>query len=164
MRSKLPIPDSVIIPRYRNKRRNLIILTSFAMISVVCNRSLQTSRPSNDWSRYHQQTFLVARVVDGDTFDIHAPDQGKLVTRIRLWGVDTPEVSRSKKGNMHFGPEASAFAKQTLEDRKVYIVLASKKITRQVWKTVGLRFSEAGWPNVQWNVVGTGIRLCGLKI
>lgn len=132
------------MPRYRHKRRTLIILTLFTTISIVCSRSLQTSRPSNDRSRYHQQSFLVAKVVDGDTFDIHAPDQGKPVTRIRLWGVDTPEVSRSGKGNMHFGPEASAFAKQTLEDRKVYIVLASKKSRGKYGRLLAYVFLERG--------------------
>ncbi len=66
----------------------------------------------------------MSRVVDGDTFDIDAPDGDKRVTRIRLWGVDTPEVGGGGKGVRHFGPEASAFAKETLDGRRVHVVLS----------------------------------------
>lgn len=115
------------MPRFRFKRFRLLILTVLLISTVVCTRSLQTLRPADDWTRYHNKTFSVNRVVDGDTLDIDAPDKGKPVTRIRLWGVDTPEVAKSRYGEMHFGPEASAFAKKTLDGQRVHIVLAPDK-------------------------------------
>jgi micrococcal nuclease len=79
-----------------------------------------------DVERYHDHIFAVVKVVDGDTLDIDAPDQGKLWTRIRLWGVDTPEVAGSPKGAMHWGAEASRFAKETLTDRDVRVELLER--------------------------------------
>ncbi len=49
---------------------------------------------------------LVQRVVDGDTVVLTGPG------KVRLIGVDTPEVFG---GRECFGPEASAYAKQTLD-------------------------------------------------
>lgn len=50
----------------------------------------------------------VARVVDGDTVDV---DYHELTERVRLIGVDTPEVYG---GVEPYGPEASAFTKTNL--------------------------------------------------
>lgn len=46
----------------------------------------------DDWHRYHGQRFTVVRVIDGDTLDI-AVRQGQPPTRVRLWGVDAPEIA-----------------------------------------------------------------------
>lgn len=93
-----------------------------AVADRVCGR-----RQGNDYTRYHNRVFTVVNVVDGDTFDIDMPDRQYETTRIRLWGVDTPEVAGSKAGAMHFGPEASAYAKRTLAGRQVRIVLSPTK-------------------------------------
>lgn len=58
-------------------------------------------------------TFLVTRVVDGDTLD--ASDVG----RIRLIGVDTPETVDPRRPVQHFGKEASAFLKRLIEGKRV---------------------------------------------
>lgn len=76
-----------------------------------------------DYERYQGRIFTVVKVVDGDTFDIAAPDRDRPTTRIRLWGVDTPEVAGSPRGAMHYGAEASAFAKTTLNGQRVRLEL-----------------------------------------
>ena len=53
---------------------------------------------TDDWTRYHGQTFIVTRVIDGDTLDIAAPDGGRPTTRVRLWGIDAPEMARYDTG------------------------------------------------------------------
>lgn len=88
----------------------------------LCSR-----RQSDDYTRYHNQVFTVANVVDGDTLDIAVPNGQYPHTRIRLWGVDTPEVAGSRADEMHFGPQASAFAKCTLLGREVRIELSPTK-------------------------------------
>lgn len=47
-----------------------------------------------DGTRYDGQRFRVVAVVDGDTVDLGVGDGGKPTTRVRLWGIDTPEVGR----------------------------------------------------------------------
>lgn len=77
----------------------------------------------DDYLRYHDRTFRVVYVVDGDTLDVNAPDGTHEKTRIRLWGVDTPETVDDRTGVMYFGPEASAFAKSTLLSSNVRLEL-----------------------------------------
>lgn len=83
----------------------------------------------DDTQRYHDQTFRVIHVIDGDTLDIDTPDAatGKPKTRIRLWGVDTPEVAHDGQSAMFFGPEAMEFARQTLENQNVRVVLSTRQ-------------------------------------
>ena len=78
----------------------------------------------SDHDRYHNQTFTCVNVVDGDTLDIGVPDADRITTRIRLWGVDTPESEVSPRGAMHFGAEASAFTKSQVLFQPVRVVLA----------------------------------------
>jgi micrococcal nuclease len=77
-----------------------------------------------DLSRYDGQLFAVVRVVDGDTLDVAAPDGDSPVTRIRLWGIDTPELSRSATTpNEPFADEATDFARQLLDGQQVRLIL-----------------------------------------
>lgn len=76
-----------------------------------------------DFQKYHEKTFTVINVVDGDTIDIDVPDGNFPRTRIRLWGVDTPETKNPKVGVMYFGPEASAFTKELALGKPVTIYL-----------------------------------------
>jgi micrococcal nuclease len=84
---------------------------------------------SGDFARYHRKSFEVVKVVDGDTIDIDIADDGKNYTRIRLWGVDTPEVY-GKNAPMYYGKEASGFVKELLENKKVKIFLDEGNDTR----------------------------------
>lgn len=94
---------------------------------VVYDRSTHVSHGGGDQERYHDQTFRVVHVVDGDTLDIDAPDGDKPKTRIRLWGVDTPEIAHGGEPEMAFGKEALEFARRTLDGHEVHIVLSPKK-------------------------------------
>ncbi len=64
-----------------------------------------------DMARYHDVQARVTHVVDGDTLDVAIADGARQTTRIRLWGVNTPETVKPDWPVEHFGPEASAFVK-----------------------------------------------------
>jgi len=83
-----------------------------------------------DTEKYHGKTFTVSNVVDGDTIDIDVPDGEYEHTRIRLWGIDTPESKSPKVGVMYFGPEAAEFSKKVALDRKVRVYLDDGNRTR----------------------------------
>jgi len=83
----------------------------------------QGQKRSYDFGKYHGKTFSVVNVVDGDTLDIDIPDGEYPTTRIRLWGIDTPETKSSKSGVMYFGPEAAEFAAKLALARQVTIYL-----------------------------------------
>ncbi len=134
-RKRRPLPSTITVSRRWRKHWATTLVLALIAIAVIFDRAerLPTSPESSgsttgtDRPRYHDKTFRVVKVVDGDTFDLDIPDNDKPTTRIRLWGVDTPEVDGSPAGEMYFGPEASKYAKETLSGKNVHIVLAPKK-------------------------------------
>ncbi len=78
---------------------------------------------ASDFEKYHDKTFTVLKIVDGDTIDIDVPDDKYNHTRIRLWGIDTPETKNPKTGVMYFGPEAADFTTKSALGRQVTVYL-----------------------------------------
>ncbi len=88
-----------------------------------------TAQP-RDFEKYHAKQFTVINIVDGDTIDIDVPDASYKRTRIRLWGIDTPETKSNKYGQMYFGPEASKFTEDLVMGKKVTVYLDQGNKTR----------------------------------
>ena len=78
---------------------------------------------ASDFEKYHEKTFTVINVVDGDTIDINIPDGQYKHTRIRLWGIDTPETKSEKFGEMYFGPQAVEFTSRLVLNKHVCLYL-----------------------------------------
>lgn len=78
---------------------------------------------TDDQQKYHQQTFTVIEVVDGDTIDIDCADGEEGFTRVRLLGIDTPETKHPQLGVMYYGPEASRFAAEQVEGKRVTLLI-----------------------------------------
>ena len=125
------------------RRRAFIFLSAFmAVVAVVwldnsCYSSKQqrqgvTSPPSanSDVDRYHSKRFTVTKIVDGDTIDIDIGDGTHQSTRIRLWGVDTPETKKPGTAIMYFGPEATEFTSKLTAGKEVTIYLDTQNRTR----------------------------------
>lgn len=64
--------------------------------------------------------FPVLSVVDGDTIAVAL---GGSEERVRLIGIDTPETQHPTRGVEPFGPEASTFTTQLLQDKEVWLEL-----------------------------------------
>jgi len=120
----------------RNRRLITAVFVLGLAILVAVDRLGLLSRPrESDQARYHDKPFTVLKVVDGDTLDLDVEDcfNDKPSTRVRLWGVDTPEThtwrtskdSTDTKGPspMYFGPEASEFAKRLVGKKQVTVQL-----------------------------------------
>ena len=117
-------PASIkLAPLWRRRPLLCAVLLVLAGL-VVYERGFGRLGQQDDYSRYHNEVFEVVRVLDGDTFDIDVADGRHPTTRIRLWGVDTPEVAGSPGGAMHYGAEASAFTRRRLLGRNVRVVLS----------------------------------------
>jgi micrococcal nuclease len=67
----------------------------------------------SDQSLTHGDFEVVERVVDGDTLLLASGE------RVRLIGVDTPEVKHPKKPVEWFGKEATEFTRQMVEGKRV---------------------------------------------
>lgn len=85
---------------------------------------------TTDAARYQGQKFLVTKVVDGDTLHITASDQGRETTKVRLLGIDAPEMGTGKSERMYFAEEATAFARQAALDKIVTIYLDDRAGSR----------------------------------
>ena len=121
-----------LLPLSRRHRRfiaSLFIIT-LASLTLIQRLGCNTFPLSSDHQRFDKKTFTVVKVVDGDTIDIDVPDGQKSFTRIRLWGVDTPETKHPRKDVMFFGPESSAFTEKQTLGQKVKVVLEPFENTR----------------------------------
>lgn len=76
-----------------------------------------------DMTRYHGRSFPVVRVVDGDTLYLGVPDSADDVTKVRLVGVDAPEMGGGGRERMYYAQEAAAFTKRLALDRQVTVYL-----------------------------------------
>lgn len=143
---RLRIPQSIIMGRNWRRYAFPLVVLVVAMFVSRCDRERRPAPTGGDRARYHDQSFRVSRVVDGDTFDIDVADTttGKDFTRIRLWGVDTPELKRGKRAAMHFAEEAKSFAKSTLGDAQAHIVLSPDRTRGKYGRLLAYVFIERG--------------------
>jgi micrococcal nuclease len=86
--------------------------------SAVKEQVITESQQSQVEEVVKKVAYNVVKVVDGDTIDVSVDGT---VKRIRLIGIDTPEVVDPRKPVQCFGIEASNKAKEVLTDKKVYL-------------------------------------------
>ncbi len=106
----------------------VLIFIFAAVVLAVSSSKLSPSPQSSDFGQKlvanvqlsgnfaSSSLFRVTKVVDGDTIDV---DINGKVTRLRLIGMDTPEVVDPRKPVQCFGREASAKAKELLSGQSV---------------------------------------------
>ncbi len=126
----------------RRRRAGLILLSLLLVVVFIrldhniarnkWQRQPQSSQQakSRDFEKYHGKTFNVINIVDGDTIDIDIFDSQNNHTRIRLWGIDTPETKHPKVGVLYFGPQAADFTKELVLGKQVRIYLDEDKSSR----------------------------------
>lgn len=125
------------------QRRNFILAFVILLLTVVVifDRTFHNARQQTspavanqnnpaDISKYNGKSFQVVKVVDGDTIDIKVPDAEYPNTRIRLWGVDTPETEKSPGGEKYFGNEATEFTTNLVLSKTVTVYLDPDNKTR----------------------------------
>lgn len=126
-------PATTSLDRFVRRRRwkrvglTLAVLGLLGALSVADHRGWFLYQ-GGDFRRFDDQAVEVLRVIDGDTFDVAIPDGDKRYTRIRLWGVDTPEIQSQYRDAEPFGDEASARTKQLLEGQRVVLDLEPYRV------------------------------------
>ena len=134
--------DKVILAMSRRRRTGLIVLCLFTFVLLVlldygiahrrrCFR-IVSGKQTNllDQTDYHGKKFVVTKVVDGDTIDVNFPDATREYTRIRLLGMDTPEMGSKESAPMPFAYEAAAFTRQVTLGKYVTVYLDGPGPTR----------------------------------
>jgi endonuclease YncB( thermonuclease family) len=122
--------------RYALRRAVALLVPAVVAAALVLADAagLFGRRPAPDAERYDGLVCRVMRVIDGDTIDVETTDGDEPTTRVRLWGVDTPEVARDGRAAMHFGPQASAFTRRACIGRLVRLELEPGRRTRDKYR------------------------------
>lgn len=121
----------------------LVTLLGILLALIPVERGKQSSQ-GGDFTKYNNKQFLVSRVVDGDTIDLDTPDGNKQYTRVRLWGVDTPETKAPGKPVAYFGPQATAFTKEMVAAQTVRIELEKENTRGKFGRLLGFVYSDNG--------------------
>lgn len=138
------LPPTIRLPR-RWRRGGLgALLLILLSACLAYERSTTPEKASSDHEKYHDRSFRVVHVVDGDTLHLDVPDGRHDATRVRLWGVDTPETGHGNTPEMYFGPQAKAFAQETLEGRTVHVLLAEKRTRDKYDRLLAYVYVERG--------------------
>lgn len=102
----------------------LLVVPEFSFLEKTLDTPSQilgkSASSSSTEKALTKAAFLVTKIVDGDTIDVR--DSSGRIERVRLVGIDTPETVDPKKNVQCFGPEASAFLKETLLGESVALV------------------------------------------
>ncbi|MBI2356109.1 MAG: thermonuclease family protein [Candidatus Doudnabacteria bacterium] len=98
------------------------------------------------------QLYSVVKVVDGDTIDISLDNK---IQRVRLIGLDTPEIVDSDSLVECFGPEASNKAKELMSGKKVKLEADSSQDNLDKYNRL-LRYVFVGDLNVSKEMIRLG--------
>ena len=94
-------------------------------------RALSADRAAtDDWAGYNGRTTIVIRVVDGDTVHIDIPDRDDSKTKVRLLGIDAPEMAGADKPAMYYAREATDFLKRLVGGKEVRVYLDERAGSR----------------------------------
>lgn len=114
-------------PRRHFRRAPAILLFTIVLIALVVadQRGWLLVRAHDDFRAYHGVVAAVTRVIDGDTFEIALPDalHGTIVTRVRLCGVDCPELGAFGEPDQPYAADAAALATATLHGAAITLEL-----------------------------------------
>ena len=114
--SRIPL----LLRRRLRFRRIAFALLVLLGLSIVAGRF---GRPSgDDWAIYDRQHFVITNVIDGDTLDVAAAP-GAATTRVRLLGVDAPEVHGDGGNPEYWAAAATRYAEVRGENKKVTLKL-----------------------------------------
>lgn len=105
-----------------------MIVVALAVL-VAADRQGWLLYRGGDWQRYHGKLFTVLYVIDGDTLVLDATDGGRRSTKVRLWGIDAPEIAHSDKNQdaQPFADECASLAKTLCEGQSVRLYLESHR-------------------------------------
>jgi endonuclease YncB( thermonuclease family) len=123
-------PLAQILRRRRHRQWGILCL-SLLGIAALClaDHAGFFVYPGDMLSRYDGQWFEVDRVIDGDTLDIK-PHDGSTPIRLRLWGIDTPEIANKFKGtsDQPGARQAQTWTQQHCEGQQVRLKLQPQRI------------------------------------
>jgi endonuclease YncB( thermonuclease family) len=120
------------LDQYLRRRRWRRIAIAAGAVLLVLALALADHRgwllhAGDDMQRYDGRQTTVTRVVDGDTLIVNIADGEEPTTRIRLWGIDTPELAHPGQSAEPFGEKAKQRAVEWAKGKTVTLTLQSHR-------------------------------------
>jgi micrococcal nuclease len=130
-------------PPRRPARRGwvwIVAAVAVCAIAALDRRGYLLVPASSDFETYHGAAATVTRIIDGDTLEVGLPDALARTgtTRVRLWGVDAPELASRVAGRDEAEPlaaEAMALAASLAGNQVVTLRLEPQRL-RDRWQRV----------------------------
>jgi micrococcal nuclease len=85
---------------------------------------------TSDWGGYNARAATVLRVVDGDTLHIDIPDRDDSKTKVRLLGIDAPEMGGPEKPAMYYARQATEYLARIAGGQAVRVYLDERAGSR----------------------------------
>ncbi len=106
-----------------------IVVAALIALIVADRNGWLLVRHADDMATYHGARAQVVRVIDGDTIEIDIPDprEDRPVTRLRLWGVDCPELAKADQPAEPFADEAAALTRSLADGQVILLRLESHR-------------------------------------
>lgn len=125
-RSRIPL-ERYIVRGQRRRWISIVLSILVAAVIIFADRQGWLIQKTADWARYDGKTCAVVRVIDGDTLDVDIADIDASATRIRFWGIDTPETAKSREGKQAdpFADAAHARTRELCEGNTIKLKLDS---------------------------------------
>jgi endonuclease YncB( thermonuclease family) len=146
-------------PQLRRRRRyrrltfaGLLLLA----ISAVLDRTGVFRYDGDDWRNFDQKTFLVTHVADGDTITVR-PTSGGAETRVRLIGVDAPELhSRDDNSRPDYWARDAKRYTESRAERKTVTLRLEQGETRDKYRRLLAYVYVGDMENLNLNLVRDG--------
>jgi len=118
------------LKRLPRREAFIVALILLALLIFADQRGWLLVPRDADLETYDGRTFTVLRVIDGDTIDIAHPDvrSGETFTRVRLWGIDCPEMGFGGSEPEPWAEQATAFVRTLCEGREVTLHIESHRV------------------------------------
>ena len=122
------------------KRTNIAILAICFFIfcaGMGCNKEIgpQTKSKRVDISFFKKGDIVDGRsikIIDGDTITFAFGKDKKRRLKVRLWGIDTPEISRGKKSGQPFGRRSSLALKNKIHRQDIKLLIHGRDRYKRV--------------------------------
>lgn len=142
--------------RYWHRRPLISAIIVVLLILAYVDHRGYLGWQGEDPTRYHDKVFTCTAVMDGDTIEIDISDGRYSRTRVRMWGVDTPEIEESGRPPGHFGREASAFTKEALLGRRLRLELAPGRTRDKYGRVLAYVYIEQTGKHFNAMLIQTG--------
>lgn len=100
-----------------------LLIVALASLFAVEHFGPRSIRARDDWSAFDHQSFVVSKIVDGDTIHIRRSDTNEETT-VRLLGIDAPEMIDPATGRpAHWSDRATSYMQARAGGKTVTIRL-----------------------------------------